>query len=214
MADRQYTPLRPCRISGCTNLVRRRGFICGTHRDRFYRTGSFELPLHPPEPDLPGEEWRPVVGSEDVYAISNFGRLRRVAADPSRCYGRILRAVPDKRLGYRRVILCHPDGAKRHVFIHVLVLEAFIGPRPLAYHVNHIDSNPSNCHLSNLEYVTPRENTMHSIRVGRTKYRLTPEIVRAIRASSASIYALARMYGVSDTSIRAVRKGKTWQHVT
>ncbi len=43
--------------------------------------------------------------------------------------------------------------------------------------------------------------------------KLTPEKVRAIRASSDSQNILAREYGVSQAVIRDVKAGKTWKHV-
>lgn len=42
--------------------------------------------------------------------------------------------------------------------IHSLIAEAFLGPRPEGYDIDHIDGDKSNNHPSNLEYVTHKEN--------------------------------------------------------
>ena len=52
----------------------------------------------------------------------------------------------------------------QHFFVHRLVAAAFIGP-PQAleqWQVHHIDGNPSNNHMQNLEYVTQSDNIRHS----------------------------------------------------
>jgi len=41
---------------------------------------------------------------------------------------------------------------------------AFVGPRPDGAHINHINSNPADNRLENLEYCTPRENMDHGTR--------------------------------------------------
>lgn len=67
--------------------------------------------------------------------------------------------------GYLRVAII--VGKKiRHKTIHSLVAEAVYGPRPEGYQVNHKDGNKLNNHPDNLEYVTPQQNTLHSIEMG------------------------------------------------
>lgn len=43
-------------------------------------------------------------------------------------------------------------------YVHDLVAEQFIGPRPEGYDIDHVDGNRSNNHYTNLEYVTRQEN--------------------------------------------------------
>lgn len=54
----------------------------------------------------------------------------------------------------------HQDGIIKNEYIHRLVAETFI-PNPNNFpQVDHIDGNKSNNHVSNLRWVSPRENTI------------------------------------------------------
>ena len=61
--------------------------------------------------------------------------------------------------GYRSVYI-----SGQTFLVHRLVKLSFHGPPPnaLAWQVHHLDSNPSNNRLENLEYVTHQQNVMHS----------------------------------------------------
>ncbi len=62
---------------------------------------------------------------------------------------------------YERVVL-FKDGKNKKFFIHRLIAIAYI-PNPLNKpHINHIDNNGLNNCISNLEWVTHKENVNHS----------------------------------------------------
>jgi hypothetical protein len=84
------------------------------------------------------------------YEVSDQGRVR------NRWTKRLLKPV-NNGFGYLQVGLYH-DGVQHHKTVHSLVAECFIGERPDGYHVDHIDRNTTNNCLSNLRYLTPREN--------------------------------------------------------
>ena len=69
----------------------------------------------------------------------------------------------EKTGGYLNVALMNNKGKAKYIRVHRLVALAFI-PNPLdkAY-VNHIDEDRQNNHVDNLEWVTPKENNMHSL---------------------------------------------------
>lgn len=50
------------------------------------------------------------------------------------------------------------DGGYKNVSTHVLVLEHFCGERPMGYVSRHLDGNPENNHISNLQWSTQKEN--------------------------------------------------------
>ena len=76
----------------------------------------------------------------------------------------------------------YDDQGKPHVlYLHRVIAQNFIGHIPLGYTVNHIDENPFNNHISNLEIVTMKANANHGSRnqrismsnMGKPKHRHT-----------------------------------------
>ena len=120
-------------------------------RGRQQRCGDYELRFaDPTEPSmLDGEEWR-TVGSRGA-AVSSCGRYRD-------CRG-VVRTPQPVRSGYVSISIAY----KKRV-IHRVIAEAFDLPGRTAERdeINHIDGNPSNNHLSNLEWVSRSENIRQS----------------------------------------------------
>lgn len=115
------------------------------------------------------EEWRAIPGFEGSYEVSSHGRVRSLDrivlhkdGNQRRCTGRVLRPNRDTR-GYLRVALSSGRPVHR---IHVLVLEAFVGPRPPGGSACHSDGNQLNNHVSNLRWDTQSENINDAVRHG------------------------------------------------
>jgi hypothetical protein len=170
---------------------------------------------------VPDEEWRPVLGYETLYEVSSAGRVRRACPGAGTGAGYVLR--PSAHQGYLYVTL-RRDFHSYRCAVHRLVLGAFLGPPAPGNEVNHRDFNRANNHVHNLEYVSRLENMRHALAAGRQVWpvgeqaaaaKLTPRQVQEIRALPAVVShaAAARRYGVSETTIRAVRHGKRWTHV-
>lgn len=66
----------------------------------------------------------------------------------------VLRGARNKIYGYRFVNLCRKGEKPKSKWVHKLVADAFLGPRPPGLVINHIDSNPANNRADNLEYIT------------------------------------------------------------
>jgi hypothetical protein len=109
------------------------------------------------------EQWRPVVGFEGVYSISDRGRLRRDTATLAWPPGKILKGF--NRGKWYTAYQLTVDGKEVHRLAHRLVAEAFIGPCPPGMQCNHKDGDKANNVPSNLEWVTPLQNVRHSIEV-------------------------------------------------
>lgn len=112
------------------------------------------------------EVWKSIKGYDGLYEVSNYGRVKSLPkAKHSRKSEMILKL---RKHPYKCVNLCK-EGKISTKSVHRLVAEAFI-PNPYNKPaVNHIDCNPSNNNVSNLEWVTFLENQMHSRRLGRYK---------------------------------------------
>lgn len=169
------------------------------------------------------ENWKPVVGYEDLYEVSDAGRVRScprvIHTYGGRTYlrkGRELAQTADKD-GYRKVHLSK-DGSACHRTVHSLVLEAFDSPRSPGFVCRHLDGNPTNNHISNLSWGTPSENHRDCYEYGGTHGRgkLTREQVLAIRcrlSEGARQADLAREYGVHFMNIHAIKTKKHFGYI-
>lgn len=177
------------------------------------------------------EEWRPVVGLEETYEVSNLGRIRSlrrvVPCGPDRWRGvpsRVLTPsyTPD---GYQMVSVSDylQDLHSRTVRVHRIVAFAFIGPPPTPQHViNHKDHDRRNNCVDNLEWVTLGENIRHAQRAGRLAHgarqhlaKLDDDKVRAIReglAVGTLPRILAERFCVTVGTVRHIQHGRTWRH--
>lgn len=122
------------------------------------------------------EEWRDVVGYEGMYQVSSFGRVYSIARRcgyRSAVNGRFLK--PSSRKGYLCYGLCK-GGRKTEHCAHRLVAIAFIDNPENKPQINHIDNNPSNNNVKNLEWCTVYENSLHSQRQDRQVHKAVPII--------------------------------------
>lgn len=117
------------------------------------------------------EVWKPIKDYEQLYEISNTGKVRRKDSILTRSNGRQLPVkggemqLRDNGKGYLRVKLCKNNKSRR-VLIHRLIAEHFI-PQPEGLTViNHIDGNKQNNNISNLEWTTQKENIRHARETG------------------------------------------------
>lgn len=116
------------------------------------------------------EIWKPVVGFEGLYEVSDAGRVRsldRVITTRGRWGGEAQRRLRGRALRPRRfsndylgVQLCDAEGQKTKL-IHRLVAEAFLGDQP-EMQVNHKDGVRSHNHIGNLEWATCGDNHRHA----------------------------------------------------
>ena len=109
------------------------------------------------------ENWRAAIGFEGRYEVSDLGRVRSLPRPRVRA-ARLLAANPGDN-GYPIVSL-RRDGQGHSRRVHVLVAEAFIGPRPPGQVIRHLDGDSLNNSLTNLAYGTPSENIKDQVRHG------------------------------------------------
>ncbi|HFK1452850.1 NUMOD4 domain-containing protein [Bacillus wiedmannii] len=106
------------------------------------------------------EEWRPVVGYEGVYEVSNFGGVRGVTRklEDGRTYkGRRKSMRRHPRTGHWRTNLSW-GGKKKIYYIHTLVAKAFCENPKRLPEVHFKDGNLDNFSARNLEWVDYLEN--------------------------------------------------------
>ncbi len=109
------------------------------------------------------ETWLPVVGHEGLYEVSDRGQVRRIAVIYRAAAPGLLTPTVDPVTGYRKVGL-RLNGVRRTRPVHVLVCQAFHGPKPSGQEVLHGDGNKANCDAGNLRWGTRRENNLDAVR--------------------------------------------------
>ena len=140
------------------------------------------------------EEWRPVVGYEGLYEVSNYGQVRSldryipykgIYGKMRLCRGKTL--VPYYgRGGYLRILLYSGSKSTRKLmFVHRLVAFAFpeiCGEYFEGAAINHKDENPANNVAWNLEWCTPYYNINYGTRNDRTSKALKnrPDISKPV----------------------------------
>lgn len=114
----------------------------------------------------------------------------------------------------------------RCVFIHRIIWETFMGKIPLGLEINHKDGIKSNNKLSNLEICTSSENQKHAYQTnlklpvigedhGQSKL-LEIEVVKIKKMLiERRVFRreIAKLFGVSLSTINAINCGRLWKHV-
>jgi len=111
------------------------------------------------------EVFKPIPGYEGIYEVSNLGNVKSYHIYKD---GKLLRNRINR--GYYRVNLYRDKLITRRV--HQLVAEAFLNHKPNGYKliVDHIDNNPLNNNVDNLQIITARENTTKDRKLKTSKY--------------------------------------------
>ena len=151
------------------------------------------------------ERFLPVPFSEyaEYYNISDHGNVYSVR-------GKII-MKPQLRGGYPRVTLSN-NGVIKHFSVHQLVALVFVDNPNNFKIINHKDSDKTNAHYTNLEWVTQHENARHGAANLKRNWGLTPvyqlSLDDKIIARFDSIKEAADITGVTDTGICAACKGQ------
>lgn len=115
---------------------------------------------------MPGEEWRPVIGYEEYYMISNLGRVKALSRQWH--YGqrdeKILRQ--QKVSGYLYVQTAK-NGIRKLRRVHSLVALSFIPNANNLKYINHINEDKYDNRVDNLEWCTAQYNNNHGTRNSR-----------------------------------------------
>ena len=160
--------------------------------------------------------YRVSVGGEVQSCWSRRGRRDRMT-------GTWLPLEPIRRPCGHLFVNLHRDGTKTARYIHHLVLEAFVGPRPPGLICCHWDGDPTNNRVENLRWDTYQANSDDVLRHGRRRMGETASMaklkegqvreIRRLMAEGASPEGLADRFGVGCPNIKAIACGKSWRHL-
>lgn len=181
------------------------------------------------EPLIPLEDeiWKPVVGYEGYYEVSNIGSVRSITRTISRRDGKtqtLKSKIPTILVsrGYKKVCLSK-ENTQKCKFIHRLVCQAFNGDGGDDKVVRHLNGNKDDNRDINLRWGTDKENYEDLVSHGsevlgerRGKFVITAADVLEVRRLHGLGYSaagLARTYCVSRGAVRAIISNRTWKHL-
>lgn len=142
------------------------------------------------------EIWKPVVGFEQSYEVSNLGNIR------NKKNGRVRRI--DYATNYPTVLLS-VDGEHKTFRVHRLVAKAFLEPVEGKNHVNHKNGNHSDNRVCNLEWCTQSENNLHAYRVLHRKPPMLGKTAANRKVNNKDILLFNQM-NLSGTSTEEIGK--------
>lgn len=174
------------------------------------------------------EQWKPVVGYEGFYEVSDLGRVKSLERTCKTAHGKGWRTVKGRMLyihtdrrGYQTVQLCNVEKVTH--LIHRLVMAAFVGRCPDGMEVCHGDGNPRNNQLSNLRYDTHENNCADMVEHGTATIgennghsKLTEKEVSEIKWALSHGFKgieIADYFGVSSSSVSNINTNQKWRHV-
>jgi hypothetical protein len=168
------------------------------------------------------EVWKDVKDYEGIYQISNLGNLKSLKRKGTGTFTNkeylLKKGITTK--GYYSYGLSKNGKVKTHT-LHRLVANHFIENINNEKCVNHKDGNPKNNDISNLEWCSYSENSLHGYRSnGRknSRRKLTEKEVLEIKTRLDNWYIgigvqLAKEYNVSVWIISLIRNNKTYKFV-
>lgn len=118
------------------------------------------------------ELWKDISGYSGLYQVSSKGRIKclerqvKTKGNGVRTIQERIRKPQIKKTGYHVTTLCDGQSGTKTFSVHQLVAQAFIPNFTKGTEINHIDGNPGNNNVSNLEISNPSHNQLHALRLG------------------------------------------------
>lgn len=172
------------------------------------------------------ERWRPIIGFEGAYEVSNQGRVRSVARwvvcrnGKRLCDGALVRLRQYRSNKYWTAQLSK-GGVSKDFFVHRLVATAFI-PKTGEI-VRHLDGNGLNNVEENLAWGSYKDNEADKLRHGRRLMgeahgmsKITEASVRTIRDMHSNGFTqlrIAKELGIKRGTVGTVVRRECWGHV-
>ena len=118
------------------------------------------------------EIWKPIENYENYYLVSNLGKVKSLDRITKNGSGYFLRKGKLLKNNINNMGYCYlylkKDNISKKFYLHRLVAQAFIPNPENKKEVNHIDCDPLNNAVSNLEWVSHKENMGYMSKLGRS----------------------------------------------
>lgn len=159
------------------------------------------------------EIWRDIEGYENLYQVSNLGRVKSLGNGICNSKEKILKAIKHN-CGYLSICL-YKYGKSKKYFVHRLVAHAFI-PNPYNLpQVNHISEDKTNNRVDNLEWCDCKYNInygTHNKKVSESQTNHPKKSKKVLCIETGKIYPsthqVERELGFNYSTILKVCNGK------
>lgn len=148
------------------------------------------------------KEWRWISGYEGKFSVSSDGE---VASFMKYATGKLLRPGNAEK-DHPSVVLL-----KKKRYVHQLVAETFLGPRPEGAVIRHLDGNKYNSAVSNLAYASKALNEQDKVYHGGTK--VSVEAIRSIRRCDWTLAKIAEHFKISIAHAHEIKTRKKYGYV-
>ena len=149
------------------------------------------------------EIWKPILGYETLYEVSNKGNVRSLK---NRWHEREKPRIVKQQLTkkeYKRIPLSK-ENKRKHYMVHRLVYEAFNGKIPNNMGINHKDYDRTNNNIENLEIISHTNNVRYSKALKVNQYDLKGNFIREWNC----IKDIEREIGIDHRQVCLNCKGK------
>lgn len=165
------------------------------------------------------EIWQPI-DEFPTYLISNYGRVISTKNK------RQLTPYSNKLRREYAYISIQENKRRKNMLVHRLVAKAFI-PNPLNKPcVNHLDCDTTNNEVTNLEWVTHKENVLYMMKLGRSNFAYgeksgnnklkeatVKKIISEILEKKLSYNKIAKKYNTNYSNIAHIARGSRWGYL-
>ena len=161
------------------------------------------------------EVWKPVVGYEGYYDVSDRGRVRNSKTGYVRSLYKRPKLYVSVNIGGGR--------PRKTNQVHRLVAEAFHGPCPKGMECAHQNGDSHDNRAENLRWTTPLENArqrdehgtqLRGEQLPQTKLTAKKVLeIRKRRESGETFKKIARDYGLRPETVFYAVKGTSWNHL-
>lgn len=151
------------------------------------------------------EIWKPVRGYEGLYEVSNLGGVK--SHNTKKQMG-----VSKNKYGHLKVGFWK-NGKNKLFLIHRLVYQTFVGEIPSGYDIHHVDGNPRNNNVSNLQAIDHRKHISNHM-MGRQHTLGKKRSKEAIESHRAKVSKPVAQYTLDDVLIKTYPSTKEAERQT
>ena len=123
---------------------------------------------------MENEIWKPVIGYEGLYEVSNLGRIRSLAKKRGNVLlpPRIIKGKINSHGYYQHILV--KEGQRKTISRHRIVAQAFIPNPDNKTDIDHINTIRTDNRVENLRWATKKENSNNPLTLAKQRAKTGP----------------------------------------